>query len=240
MNVVDTLAEALGSTRVRNRTGAEGPHAYASEAGDCIRRVALSILTDRAEDPVDLGSQITFRIGRDLEDAVIMAMVAQNPTCRTQVPWVNGLVSGLADGVYEEQGLKWVVEIKTCSLNTFKYVGRTGPKREHILQAALSALALGGDMLHIVYVCKGAPQGESPVYEYHIEVPYGEAQVALEALQYAVRAGMDKVIPEPMWNGSIIPTPDVKYGPCRWCNFQDICRAIGPQAQSFTSFEYAR
>jgi len=229
LNVVGTLIEALGSSRQRVRTGAEGPHAYASEAGACVRQVALSILTDRAEGDPDLRSEVTFRIGRDLEAAVLRAIELQVPAVQFQVPWIDGLVAGIADALYTEEGLRWVVEVKTCSFNSYQSVIRNGPRREHTLQAALSARALGGHMLHIIYVCKNAPAEVAPVMEFHLEVPWAEAAVAHEGLSFAVRQAQAHVIPAPMWNGRVIQSPDLPDSwPCRYCPFADVCRALGP------------
>jgi hypothetical protein len=150
---MSTLNEALTAqlSKREHPSGNDDTHAHASEAGMCARAIQYRIERTQRSDPHPLTTLISFRIDSDLHLAVQEALKAVRPDIRLEVAWSHGRVSGHADGVYDLPfDRKAVVEIKTAGPFARKYM--TVPKREHLLQASVNALALGATYLHILYL----------------------------------------------------------------------------------------
>lgn len=61
-------------------------------------------------------------------------------------------ISGRADGIVEEDGIKYLLEIKT--MNSWSFGGLTAPNENHIIQASIYADILGLDYIMFIYINK--------------------------------------------------------------------------------------
>lgn len=251
MLIERTLAEALaGGQEPRVRTGATGMHAYASEAGSCARKMSYDMMAERPGWTPSLTQAVAFRLGKNLEEAVLDAAKLQNSSLCRQVPWTldGGLIAGVADGVYLHRAtvtqvdtarMLWdelspqvvepaedatvVMEVKSMAQTYFSRAQKYGPELGHILQASMGALALGGQWVHIVYISKGAKASESPVLEWLLPVDNEAANLARAEQLIAVAAAKSGVAAPPWQMGDLITRPHPKAPPCLWCNWVERC-----------------
>lgn len=250
----------------RVRTGYEGPRAFASQAGDCVRKVAYGIMDGWPQEDLLLTQDVAFRIGRDLEKAALAAIKEQDPDAVGNYPWVHynptktGAITGRADAVYgleptvavgfvnqdtEMRGLyelgqlrptdrSTVVEIKSMAHSSFAASLKYGPKRQHVMQAAISAKVLGAGWVHLVYLSKNAPRGQEPIHEWLF--PYAQvehyAEIAEAELFLAVDAALQNKVPVPWFDGDVVAYPNPQYEPCMWCQHVTRCTLHGPQEVS--------
>lgn len=202
-----SLEHAVPGTRFRH-----------SNAGACARRLAYSAAGIEITDPMDLTGVFATQVGSILHEAWQAEMgrrfgdaVEFEVTC--QIPGFDG--SGHIDAVVREErfaderpghgiGSRKVgervtaYELKTVGGYAFKAaVGKIrrgqpaeGPKREHIMQAALNGLAIGADEVVVGYMAKEALSvnvgaGLTPAQRFTAEwtfprdlyVPVAEAEV---------------------------------------------------------------
>lgn len=217
-----------------------GLHAYASQAGECLRSVTYGLQVPNGRDAVhDLAKEITFEIGREIHKRVQEAMERAEPTFRREVPWVMGRISGFADGVYvAEDGVRVAVEIKTVGSRAFKGSATWGPRQEHVLQAGLSAKALNCGRVHVVYVNKFAYEGEEALVEWTMDAPWAEIETAQAILERSVELAEQGRVAEAWWQGEVLDRPDRRKVPCSWCHFWDRCQADGPGEGEFSGRTY--
>lgn len=205
-----------------------------------MRWVAYNrLVPDRpAEHP--LPTEITFFIGRELHKLVQDSLDAVHGG-RREVPWVMGDVAGFADYVYEDEahGLT-AVEIKTMGANSYRYSIEHGPKREHRLQAGLSALALGAQAIRLIYVPKDNRSDDPDILlDWTLPFDDTEARAVRAELEMAVTAAKAGEVPQRWYNGDeILPNPS-KW-PCRYCPFIERCRLDGPGRTVYSGRGYKR
>jgi hypothetical protein len=233
----------------RVRTGATGLRAFASEAGGCQRETAYKIQEGAGlsggRKPWDttLSSEVSFAIGRALEQPVYNAIFLQDPAAQTQVAWVTagGKVTGVADAAYEvrpgsepgtfDYSQATIVEIKTLTQTYFKRALKSGPEERHVLQAAVSAVALGAPWCHLVYICKNCSRDDHPLLEWRFQTPNDLGLKAIEDMVNVVDAVAVGDIPAPIYGGDVIEFPNPEQMPCMYCNFMSRCVRDGPQVR---------
>lgn len=267
MKIADTLVDGLHSMKEpRIRTGAELPHAYAGDGGGCARKVSYDLLEHRPGWTPNLTQEVAFFLGKQIELAVLEAARLQNPTLQVQVPWVSdeGKIAGIADGLYlqldEPQrlarqeltldpvesapgprtGEKVVIEVKSMAQTYYTQALREGPKIDNVVQACLSARALGATWVHIVYVSKGAKSTESPITEWIMPADWDLTNLAAEELIMAVDAAREGHSVPPWVLGDLIMYPYTKRPPCLWCSHVERCRADPFDAAAVTAERMAR
>lgn len=220
-------------TRPRRSSRFTWPHAYASEALKCSRQVAFRVLgpaVDVEAEPFPFNALIAFRIGEDLHDLVQCAFEAEYPNFRREVEWSQGEVTGRADGLYGDEDLQIVVEIKSVNRDGFMRAKRRDqPHIEHEMQANISAYALQAALLHIVYVNKGAKPGEPVMLEWLIPATPDAAELELDRLRSIV-TGLTSTgtLPDRFMDGDVIDDPAKKKWPCAYCDYRPTCIALGP------------
>jgi hypothetical protein len=231
----DHIHKGFEALEVERDTLVDGPfYGRASQAGQCARQVGYYMLVRAGQVPAppphSLNSRITFMLGDSVHDLIQAAVKAYDPDAIFEAGWATDLVCGHADAVYhDENGQKVVLEAKSMSYRYFQHAIKTGrPKLEHILQASTSALILGADTIHIVYVCKNAPQLVDPMLEWLMPVPTTDAASAMETLEYAAVSVRDKKIPARLYRGTEIPVPADEYECCFWCPYSERCLMDGP------------
>lgn len=148
-----------------------------SDAGKCARAVSYAALNLPASDPMDLCGINNVRIGSLVHDAWQAAMsdrfgaafeaeVTVSSLDGRGAGHVDGVLSSLDDDDQERDRVERVTafELKTIGGFGFKAaIGRAGrgsvaegPKAEHILQGAISAVSLDADELVVAYIGKEA------------------------------------------------------------------------------------
>lgn len=143
-----------------------------SDAGKCARAIGYSALNLPASDPMDLCGINNVRIGSLVHDAWQEAMTDRFGSAfvaEVTVSSLNGRGAGHVDGVLttpqgEREEQVTAFELKTIGGFGFKAaIGRAGrgstaegPKAEHILQGAISAVSLDADELVVAYIGKEA------------------------------------------------------------------------------------
>ena len=242
MSLLETALEGVLSERPPHSSRRVDPHAYASEAGQCSRKIALRIwhqLTRPAEavrsddEGVGLVGLLAFRIGEVCHTAVQDAMRRAYRDFRDEVPWDLQFTSGRADGVYRTQdGKLCVVEIKTKSPKKFEEFEASGqPDFDNVLQAILGALALDAQLVHIIYINKAAKAFHSPLLEwiYPLDGDLEELGFIEESrLQRVVEGAASGVVPAPVYHGEVLD-PARSFWPCAFCLFRDECKLMGPE-----------
>lgn len=137
----------------------------ASDAYACARKVALSRLRVPKDITYDAAALMTFRAGDFYHQITQEAMIqALDMRCEVEFDLRPKLsLYGKADGTYEIDGARRVVEIKSQSGYGFDLAtgakrsdSGPGPKIDHLLQAGFAAVSpqIQADAVHVIYVNK--------------------------------------------------------------------------------------
>ena len=137
----------------------------ASDAYGCARKVALGRLRVPKDITYDAATLMSFRAGDFYHQITQEAMVqALDMRCEVEFDLRPKLsLYGKADGVYEVDGQRRVVEIKSRSGYGFDLAtgakrsdAGPGPKIDHLLQAGFAAFApqIQATAVHVVYINK--------------------------------------------------------------------------------------
>lgn len=209
------------------------PHAYASEALGCERKIAFRVMEWPKSNPVDGPAQVTFWIGDAIHDLVQEALLAAYPEAKAEVSWSLGPVTGRADMTYRSvrDGKLVVCEIKSVAPYSFDLAtglkkGDAGVRAEHAMQADISALALEADYKHIVYVNKSASGGQNPIWESRGLADHEAARAEVARLTSIVRKAEAGDLPVRKWGGAVIDDPAKVKFPCGYCEWRDACAGI--------------
>lgn len=219
-----------------------------SSAGRCARAIGLQVANLAPSNPPDGYSMVNFFMGDAVHGLVQRAIVKRWPDATTEIEGMIGdFLAGHADVMYTaEDGGKVICEIKSIADFGFmkatgialKSSGRwhkkdeepEGPKREHLLQAAIYAIMLEAQYVSIVYVRKTATLGEPVTYEWRYPLAdiYDAAQDEIERHKGIVSMVRDEhKLPEREFEGEIITNPKTVKWPCGYCGFRDACLALG-------------
>lgn len=249
--VQDIVIESLVAKRDQ-REGREsvlsGLHARVSSAGKCARAIGLSISGLEASDPIAPETLMNFAIGDFVHDMVQSAIVSKWPDAQLEtVGTIGDFLEGHSDVLYcAEDGLRVVLEIKSIADFGFKLATGArlksngqwnkkdqeaeGPKREHLLQAAIYAVMHEAKYVAIVYVRKTAAKDEPITWEWRYPLAdiYDAAQDEIERLKEIVCHVKDSLMPDREFEGEIIDPLTVKRWPCGYCDYKSACIKLGP------------
>jgi len=178
---------------------AMGTPCRASEANGCSRAIALRILGAEQSDPPDDTTLIAFWTGQNIHDLVQEAMVATYDMT-TELPVsledLGYPISGHVDGVYTVDGTTFVFELKTKKVFPIK-LARTGQDPDDgVIQAAMYALAVDAQYIHICYIAKDNSEkpradnavlaGETVEWVYHMDEPFPGSPAGLTPRELAI------------------------------------------------------
>ena len=249
----DALAVRMAAAREEEgpRPTADGTRLRGSMALDCARKVAYQALGVAPTIEIGTETLVTFAIGQsyhdEIQESLVTAYGAQLEVMCSYRP-VGIDLSGHADAVYERNGDVYAVEIKSMKDyawnmaregNRYDVYG-PGPKREHITQAGLYALApqIQADFVHMVYVSKDTGNVAEWVFSVHEPlIHWGEpTTVKLEVQAELERLhAIDILLQEGVMPGRDIPGYGIVKGAppqagskdspwnCRYCGWRDIC-----------------
>lgn len=209
------------------------PHAFASESLGCARKISLRVagfVVGKDSDPGTLAGGIAKSIGNHLHGVLQDMLAEQYPDFDPEVKWDMGTVTGRADGRYTRDGKLTILEIKTVSEWQFRRsFGDDAPEPAHLMQALMSAKAMGAEQVHLVYIRKTGRANEQQLlewtYDYAALRPGVEAEFA--RLSTLVTDATNGRIADTEYLGRNI-TPDVSKWPCSYCPASRLCRAMGP------------
>ena len=199
------------------------PHAYASEAGACARQIGYRLEdspcgTDGRES--SLPAQIAFAIGDHLHEFVQRAFYELYPDAEFEKSWDLGYLSGRADVLYMRDGELTVAEIKSTAAGTFGKIV-SSPYSHHLLQASISAVAMGAELAHIIYVNKSSRDDVPGLVEFVMPVDKYNIGVELNRLRNIVENVDNMRKLRASSEGLTDPTKN-KY-PCMYCQFRQRC-----------------
>lgn len=221
-----------------HRSRSDVPHAYASEALGCERKIALRSLGFKGTQPISLMSRITLTIGSHIHDVVQGAMARKYPDFEREVEWSLDQVTGRADGVYTARnGRKTVLEIKTVSDWKFRTaVSRDEPAEENVLQAMISAFALGIDQVHLLYIQKNGAGNAEATKEWMIDLDGPRVTREIRRLTGIIERARDGVVADRVYLGRV-HEPDRAKWPCSYCPVYAECVRVGPGEKPVTDYK---
>ena len=248
---------------LRDQGEAEGPRETAhgtlgrgSMAGSCSRKIGLEMLGDVAEtEPIEDNTLVAFHTGSHLHDLLQQAMIQEwgmQVEVECDLRPLGYDISGHADGVYGDianGGIETVCwELKTKTAFGFNLARKSfEPEVHEVAQAAMYAMALKCDAVHLVYLAKDSQYGRNPIragetveWILPMDQPVpgdgrtprqiaGAEATRINAIASEVR---DKLLPERFIpeHGSVgsVPSPDSRDGHwrCRYCNFNSLCSTL--------------
>lgn len=219
------------------------PHAYASEALTCARKVSLRIIEADGTKNMSTGTGITLSIGTHLHDIVQKIMENNEEYYRAfqgEVRWDDVHLTGRADGLYYDvDGVRTVLEIKSVGDFVNRKAKRSGnPEQAHLIQAALSALYFEADQVHIVYVSKVSKGDDPSITEWFIPMTGKLVDDAKEEYNrlYSIAVGAaNGRVENRVYDGQLVLDPESTKFPCGWCPFKSTCVAIGPGTKTVDS-----
>jgi hypothetical protein len=234
-----------------NRPTAAGTRLRASYALDCARHVGFQILgiPEATEIPTEV--LFTFRVGNNFHEElqkIILERIEGSEIERVIDMRPMGVdLSCHADALYElEDGAKVVVEIKSQSGYGFMIcVGSRrsdegpGPKDAHVVQAAISALGVDAQYVHLIYFDKDRNGMAEWLLDMDVQLarygglsPRELAEAEIERLNGILGRLDEGKLPARHIPGygrvEIPPEPDSKDQPwnCRYCRHQPICKDL--------------
>jgi hypothetical protein len=267
------LATALADDLATNRA-AEGERPTAdhtllrcSDAYRCSRQMAFGALKVPRAIELDTTALMAFDAGRH-HHARLQGLLASKFGAELEVPVSykdSGIdLSGHADAVYDHEGRRRCVEIKSMKAYPFlkaaggtdrfgRHVEPEGPKVEHVVQCGLYGYApqIRADELHLCYLCKE----DGAIAEFIIPMkgepvgPHGEDVLTLVLAEL----GRLKQIADDIGKGMLPwrripgwgvikapPAADSKADPwnCRYCGWQPICAGLPASKVAVATVRY--
>lgn len=280
--IVDALFDLLYEAR-EDRATAGGTRLRGSDSAGCLRYIALNDLGAEPDFAVDGRSLAAFEVGTQWHEVIQRALVAlygADLEVKVDLTPLGYDCSAHADAVYDlsdeefgYDGVRRVVEIKSKSEFAYKKfaLGTTkpfpqqkdigekpiGPEAKDLIQAGKSAIGVGADEVHMLYVNKNKTDELAEwIIDIRQPIPYlddatvEELAVADLVLQQQTLDDVDRgllparFIPEPDprnhkkgWSGGIVNEPPLhkqvagKWGTpwlCSGCPFNLSCRRLPP------------
>jgi hypothetical protein len=207
------------------------PHAYASEAYACGRKIGLRMFRKGSDSDPDIRFKMAGKIGTFVHEMFQKSMHKVFRNFKEEFRWDIGYLSGRADGLYEEDshGLT-VIEIKSMGMNAFGRSLKNGPSKEHIMQAAFTAEHEGTERVHMIYMNRALDMKRPGILEWELAVDMDEVEMERERLRGITMEVREGIVPEPFYNGDVIMDPyEVKSWPCGWCEHRVVCAEMGPR-----------
>lgn len=238
---------------------ADGTLLRGSMANNCTRNVAFQMLTVEPTNEIGVDSLVAFYVGNRYHEEIQEALRKRyGAEVEVTVSYRSAGVdmSGSADAVYTHEGVKIIVEIKSMKAfafdlcvngNRFDNYG-PGPKKEHLMQAGIYAMAPGidADALHMVYVNKDTGEMAEWVLSVHepifhlgpdvttVTLMARDELARLSQVRDEVVSGImpARVVPGYGLVNHMPPDVDSKHKPwnCRYCNYRDACAELPYQA----------
>ena len=190
-----------------------GPHAFASEALQCSRKIGMRLLGHDGERSEDLHFLMAGAIGRVIHTHLQKAMAMAYPGFIREVKWrtASGRRSGRVDGVYPRPDLdnaKGVWELKTVGPWAFKRAVSEGePSEDHLMQGSLGAMALGADYVHVMYVDRACEDENAPLLDWVFPVNRVFTQMEAQRQDQIVDMVRAGTIPGAWFQGQLIDDP---------------------------------
>lgn len=129
-----------------------------------------------------------FQRGRDVEDFIFDKLVASGINASSQKKAKYRNCVGLIDIYLPETNE--VYEIKSTTNAAFRFIKKSGAKRNHILQACLYALSVGADTFSVVYVASDDYRCEQ--FKFNTKDWGSRVDEIIDAFETAIKS---KVIP---------------------------------------------
>jgi hypothetical protein len=240
----------LEQDREGDKPTACGTALRGSESYGCSRKIAFRAAgVPKAHQFTDQ-TLLAFKIGNTLHELLQDAMTALwaefKPEVVVDLRPLGFDMSGSADGVYSIGDDTLVLEIKTKSSFGFKLAKKADhPDEGELVQAAMYALGLGAQAVHLVYLAKegayrdGVKPGELLEWRYRLTDDF-EGLGTVEELatnelwrqQQIADQVSDFVIPERDIPGhGVVDSPPPWQGKgqpwnCRYCDYRNHCAAL--------------
>mgnify|MGYP001574539109 FL=1 len=234
--ISEIVTKSIEDERGEFQSSSTDIHAYASEAGQCARSIAMRMADIPVTDPPGDTAVWSMHVGSMIHDRIQRAIMADYPEAALEVPYRIGDITGRADATYEPDGKLVVCEIKSMAPYAFekavlgtKYNKAEGPSPEHAMQLGIGAVALKAAGRHLIYANK-APKANQPAMHEWRDKGSGERMVAAEikrlgAIVNDVESG---ILPEREYGGDIIEEPQQTAWPCSYCRRRAACVKFGP------------
>jgi len=234
------VAAYIEATKDKYESRFDEPHAFASDALDCSRKIGFRIAEIPASNPIDTTGEFAMAIGRYIHDMAQGALIMRDRRWKAEQEWgLLDRVSGRGD-VYHT-GSNIVGEIKSMAPYAYDLAVTgvrkglpEGVKAEHRIQALINAIGLDSeempvDTIEVRYVNKAATQGKT-VFATHTE-PFNignraEADVEMKRLRSIVETVEEGTLPKRNFQGKDVTNPlDMKNWkwPCGYCRYQTLC-----------------
>ena len=250
--IASTVGAYLRLEQERNgdKPTATGTLLRGSESYNCARKIAFRAAgVPKAHEFTDQ-TLLAFKLGNTLHELLQDAMAALwsefEAEAIVDLTPLGFDMSGHADGVYSIGSDKLVLEIKTKSSFGFKLAKKADhPDEGELVQAAMYALGLGAQAVHLVYLAKegayrdGVKPGELLEWRYRLTDDF-EGLGTVEELatnelwrqQQIADQVSDFVIPERDIPGhGVVDSPPPWQGKgqpwnCRYCDYRNHCAAL--------------
>lgn len=217
------------------------PHAYASEAYGCSRKTAMRIAGFKAANDISLMGAIARDIGNFLHDKVqaLLTRIYEDRKFQAEVPWNDDLISGRADGLYQNaDGEAVVLEIKSMGEWGFKQaLKRNEPDPGHLMQAQISAVFFKAKWVHLLYIRKVGKGDEPATLEWVLPVDRQSAVAEINRLKAIAQGVRDGKIADRIYDHQVVVVPDRKKWPCNFCPYIGLCEAAGPGEKTIESYD---
>lgn len=220
-----------------------GVRGWASDAMACARQVSFRMAEVERTEPLTTTARLAMQLGRDLETYVLRAaalLLGPGEKFSPQVYWQANGCSGRADAY--DPATEAIIEIKSVPPYVWDecVAGRqgrepTGPKHEHVLQAAISGLGvrtMGHQVTTLipVYVAKAAPGGSACIasWSFPLDAYWElEAQKEMARLRTIAQGVTDRgELAERAYAGKLIDEPRKMRWPCGYCAWLSACEKL--------------
>ena len=241
---VDVFEAALEQWNAEGKKESEIPRTWASDAGRCARQIGFRLAGIERTNPLTTTTLWNMFLGTKIHEWAQEALDAVYPNAQIEDYWQldNAQMSGSADASYGavvrdvETETRVVVEMKSkpawkvnqCVRGTYGNPP-AGPEYEDQLQAAISAVALDADVIHLIYFSK-QPKGVDPlVGELIIKTPRQEAEQEMNRFRGIREIVVERhKLPKRVFQGKLVEDPmhkDNKW-PCHYCGWQRACATL--------------
>lgn len=199
------------------------PHANASDAQDCFRKVSLKLFKIKRTNNIST-STITLHIGNVIDKLAKEAILKTYKVSETDVYFFNGFLSGKADAIIEENGERVVVEIKSCNAKTYKFVKKNNaPNTSNYFQATITANHFKIKKVKIIYVCKEYIEEDNGILVFDLPVDEFETKFEVQKFERIVDMQRKGIVAERFYNGEVITDPSKVKFPCSYCPYYNLC-----------------
>lgn len=209
-----------------------------SSAGACLRQRWYAMHDADKTDPPDDLAEIVMAEGRAIHESVQAFLVATRDAF-AEVP-VDLRPQIDLDGTADAADRTTVYEIKTQGKWAYEHTIKSGPRDEHLLQAACYASAL--DLLHIELIYVNREDGRMMSFRASL---YEDALVRYEGVRCALAVAVKRELEYCQWltskvrgrdwiparflpiTGLLVNDPGTGPFNCRYCSWRTLCMKDG-------------